>query len=62
MSSVFHFGCFSLLLFFLYLSIISDAFSCYFTGKQISVTSGKKLLKAVFIILGLILLEMSIFS
>ena len=37
-------------------------FHVIFTGKQISVTSGKRLLKAVFIILGLTVLGMFIFS
>ncbi|WHP78801.1 hypothetical protein MQ089_09715 [Edwardsiella anguillarum] len=48
--------------FFFFSPLLAMLFPIVFTGKQISVTSGKKLLKAVFIILGLTVLGMFIFS
>ncbi|WP_213239542.1 hypothetical protein [Citrobacter braakii] len=47
---------------FFFTPLLTMLFPVIFTGKQISVTSGKRLLKAVFIILGLTVLGMFIFS
>lgn len=48
--------------FFFFSPLLVMIFPVVFTGKQINVTSGKKLLKATFIILGVTVLGMSIFS
>ncbi|POD94284.1 hypothetical protein BV924_13695 [Pectobacterium odoriferum] len=48
--------------FFFFSPLLSMIFSVIFTGKQIAVTSGEKLLKTMFIILGLTVLGMFIFS
>lgn len=48
--------------FFFFSPLLAMLFPVVFTGKQISVTSGKTLLKVVFIILGLTVLGMFIFS
>jgi hypothetical protein len=48
--------------FFFFSPLLAMIFPVIFTGKQITVTSGKKLLKTTFIILGLTVLGMFIFS
>lgn len=48
--------------FFFFFPLLAMLFPVVFTGKQISVTSGKKLLKVVFIILGLTVLGMLSFQ
>ncbi|WP_258034931.1 hypothetical protein [Pectobacterium odoriferum] len=48
--------------FFFFSPLLAMIFPVIFTGKQITIASGKKLLKTTFIILGLIALGMSIFS
>ncbi|WP_413515271.1 hypothetical protein [Serratia proteamaculans] len=48
--------------FFFFSPLLAMIFPVTFTGKQITVTSGKKLLKTTFIILGLTILGMFIFS
>ena len=47
---------------FFFSPLLAMLFPVIFTGKQISVTSGKKLLKTTFILLGLSVLGMFIFS
>ncbi len=53
---------FSAAFFFFFSPLLAMIFSVIFTGKQITIASGKKLLKTTFIILGLTVLGMSIFS
>lgn len=48
--------------FFFFSPLLVIIFPVIFTGKQITVSSGKKLLKTTFIILGLTVLGMFIFS
>jgi hypothetical protein len=48
--------------FFFFSPLLAMIFPVIFTGKQITIASGKKLLKTTFIILGLTVLGMSIFS
>lgn len=47
---------------FFFSPLLAMIFPVIFTGKQITIASGKKLLKTTFIILGLTVLGMSIFS
>ena len=53
---------FSAAFLFFFSPLLVMIFPVIFTGKQIAVTSGKKLLKTTFIILGLTFLGMFIFS
>ena len=48
--------------FFFFSPLLAMIFPVIFTGKQITIASGKKLLKTTFIILGLTVLGMFIFS
>jgi len=48
--------------FFFFSPLLAMIFPVIFTGKQISIVSGKKLLKTTFIILGVTVLGMFIFS
>lgn len=48
--------------FFFFSPLLTMILPVVFTGKQITVTSGKKLLKTTFIILGLTVLGMFVFS
>jgi len=48
--------------FFFFSPLLAMIFPVIFTGKQITIASGKKLLKTTFMILGLTVLGMSIFS
>ncbi len=48
--------------FFFFSPLLAMIFPVIFTGKQITVTSGKKLLKTTFIVLGLTVLGMFIFQ
>ena len=48
--------------FFFFSPLLAMILPVVFTGKQITIASGKKLLKTTFIILGLTVLGMSIFS
>ena len=53
---------FATVFFFIFLPLLAMIFPVVFTGKQITIASGKKLLKTKFIILGLTILGMFIFS
>lgn len=53
---------FSAAFFFFFSPLLAMIFPVIFTGKQITIASGKKLLKTTFIILGLTVLGMFIFS
>jgi len=63
MSLIFHCGLFLLLHFsFFFAPLLAMLFPVIFTGRQITVTLGKKLLKTMGVILGLTVLGMLIFS